>query len=292
VPEHAPERPPERPPDATRNSSSPGLGATAGAAGQQDAARRAAQPMFNAPTVIIALLGCLIAVHLARQLLSEDQDEWLVVALAFIPARFTAMGWMLPGGTLARFTSPLTHLFLHADAAHLLINGAWLLAMGSIIARRVGAARLLALLAVCGMAGALAFWAVNPRLAQPVIGASGAESGLMGALVRFLFVAVNHGLGPVLRETPGAIPRASLMDVLRDRRALAMIASVVVMNLLFAFGLGKLLNAGGIAWEAHLGGFAAGLLLFQWFDRPDGGGTLEAAYDIADAMAPAPQPTD
>jgi membrane associated rhomboid family serine protease len=275
MPEHAP------PPDAEAAAESE--------AAALAAKRAAGQPMFNAPAVIVALLACLIAVHLGRQLLSDAQDEWLVEALAFIPARFTEHGWMLPGGAIARFTSPLTHLFLHADAAHLLINGAWLLAIGSIIARRTGTTRLLALLAVSGMAGALAFWAVNPRLAQPVIGASGAESGLMGALVRFFFVAVNHGLGPLLREAPGAIPRASLMDVLRDRRALVMVASIVVMNLLFAFGLGKLLNAGGIAWEAHLGGFAAGLLLFGWFDRPDGGGTLEAAYDRADTMATAPQ---
>jgi membrane associated rhomboid family serine protease len=238
------------------------------------------QPMFNAPTSVVVVVGSLIAVHLLRQLLGDDQDQRLVLALAFIPARFSEIGASLPGGKLAWATSFFTHLFVHADVAHLAINGAWLLAIGTIIARRVGSWRFLGLLAVSGAAGALAFWAVNPGLAQPVVGISGAVSGLMGGLVRFFFAAVNQGLGPVLRENPAAIARAPLAEVFRDRRALIMIASLVGMNLMFGLGLGKLLNAGGIAWEAHLGGFAAGLLLFAWFDHPAGAtGTAELVAD-------------
>jgi membrane associated rhomboid family serine protease len=230
----------------------------------------AAQPMFNAPNSVVAVLGCLIAVHLARQLLTPVQEEWWVLALAFIPARFSEYGSLLPGGKVAWFTSFVSHQFVHADAAHLLINGAWLLAIGSLVARRVGARRFVSLYLVSGIAGALAFWAVNPGLAQPVIGASGAVSGLMGAVVRFMFAALNQRRGSELRENPAAIPRAPLADVFRDRRALIMIGSMVGMNLLFGVGLGKLITDGGIAWEAHLGGFAAGLLLFSWFDHPQG----------------------
>jgi membrane associated rhomboid family serine protease len=235
-----------------------------------EAQRARAEPMFNAPACVVAALGCLIAVHLGRQLLSADQDNWVVLALAFIPARFSELGSTLPGGKLAWFTSFVSHLFVHADAAHLLINGAWLLAFGTIVARRVGALRFLSLLAVTGAAGAAAFWALNPGLAQPVVGASGAISGLTGAVVRFFFSAINAGNGSVLRENPAAIPRASLTEVFSDRRALIMIASLIGMNLLFGLGLGKLLAVGGIAWEAHIGGFLAGLLLFAWFDRPGG----------------------
>jgi membrane associated rhomboid family serine protease len=231
----------------------------------------AAQPMFNAPTCVVAVLGCLIAVHLLRQLLTDVQQEWWVLALAFIPARFSELGSALPGGKIASITSFITHQFVHADVTHLVINGAWLLAIGSIVARRVGSLRFAALFLVSGIAGAAAFWAANPGLAQPVIGASGAVSGLMGAVVRFMFSAINQRRGPELRENPAAIPRASLGEVFRDRRALIMIGSMVGMNLLLGLGLGKLLtDGGGIAWEAHLGGFAAGLLLFAWFDHPQG----------------------
>jgi membrane associated rhomboid family serine protease len=215
-------------------------------------------PMFNAPTCVI------------RQGLTSIQDGWWVLALSFIPARFSELGTTLPGGKVAAVTSFITHQFVHFDTAHLLINGAWLLAIGTIVARRVGALRFFGLYIVSGIAGALVFWAANPGLAQPVIGASGAVSGLMGAVVRFMFAAINQRRGHELRENPAAIPRARVGQVFQDRRALIMIGSMVGMNLLFGLGLGQLIAEGGIAWEAHLGGFAAGLLLFAWFDHPQG----------------------
>jgi membrane associated rhomboid family serine protease len=250
--------------------------------GDSERRRLAAEPMFNAPASVIAVLGCLIAAHLLRQLLDADQDQWLVLALSFIPARLTEYGASLPGGMPARIASFLTYSFLHVDAAHLIINCAWLLAIGTIVARRVGTWRFWSLLVVSSVVGAAAFWAVNPGLAKPVIGASGAISGLMGAVVRFLFAAINAGRGHELRESPAAIPRSTLAEVFRDRRALVMIGAMVGMNLLFGLGLGNLITDGGIAWESHLGGFAAGLLLFAWFDRPDSaadGTDVQAAPD-------------
>jgi membrane associated rhomboid family serine protease len=246
-----------------------------------------APPMFNAPVSVIVVLGSLLAVHLLRQVLSDAQDEWWVLALSFMPARFSLGGAALPGGQVAAFTSMITHQFVHLDAAHLLVNGAWLLAIGSIVARRIGGLRFFALYLVSGIAGALMFWANNRGLALPVIGASGAVSGLMGAVVRFMFAAINQRRGPELRENPAAIPRASLREVFQDRRALVMIASMVGMNLLLGVGLGKLISEGGIAWEAHLGGFAAGLFLFAWFDHPRGatGATGTASGDLEEVSS-------
>jgi membrane associated rhomboid family serine protease len=249
-----------------------------GTEGSDEGSARAG-PIFNAPSCVMALLACLIAVHLVRQGLTQVQDDWWVLTLAFIPARFSELGVALPGGKLAAITSFITHQFVHFDTAHLLINGAWLLAMGTIVARRVGTVRFIGLYLVSGIAGALVFWAANLGLAQPVIGASGAVSGLMGAVVRFMFAAINQRRGPELRENPAAIPRATIRDVFQDRRALIMIGSMVGLNLLFGLGLGQLISEGGIAWEAHLGGFAAGLLLFAWFDHPQGA-TGTPSHDI------------
>ena len=58
----------------------------------------------------------------------------------------------------------------------------------------------------------------------------------------------------------------SVAEVFQDQRARLMIGSWVAINLLFGLFLDRMFSAGGIAWEAHLGGFAAGLLLFSWFD--------------------------
>ena len=60
----------------------------------------------------------------------------------------------------------------------------------------------------------------------------------------------------------------TLAETLRDRRILMAIAGWTVLNVVLAWGAAGLTEAAGIAWEAHLGGFYAGLLLYGFFDRP------------------------
>jgi membrane associated rhomboid family serine protease len=224
------------------------------------------EPVFNVPASIVWMLGVLGLVHAVRGLLTNAQDAWVVLSMGFIPARYSELGIELPGGKIAAVTSFVTHMLLHGDLAHLLINGAWLLAVGSVIARRVGTMRTVALTVVCGIAGALAFLAVNPGLATPVVGASGAISGLMGAVFRLIFGADNFSDRLLLREEPWKVPRLGLLATFTDRRSLMAIGLWVVINLVFAYWLGGLLTEGGVAWEAHIGGFFAGLLAFDAFD--------------------------
>lgn len=232
------------------------------------------QPVFNGPRVVLAVLVVLAAVHVARSLIGDADDEWVILANAFIPARYA--GRILPGGDIAKATSFFTHIALHGDLTHLLMNCGWLLAFGTIVERRITAPSFLALLAVTGAAGAALFLACNWALAQPMVGASGAISGLMGAAVRFIFLPEGFD------QASGGAARTrcmTLAEVLRDSRARLMIISWVVINLLFGLLLGQFFTAGGIAWEAHLGGFFAGLLLFAWFDRaqPAGAPTADPA---------------
>jgi membrane associated rhomboid family serine protease len=157
-------------------------------------------------------------------------------------------------------------MLLHGDLTHLLINGAWLLAVGSVMARRLGTLRVTALAVVCGIAGALTFLALNPGLATPVVGASGAISGLMGAVFRLIFGADSFSDRLLLRVEPREVPRLGLRATFTDRRSLTAIGLWVVINLVFAYWLGGLLTEGGIAWEAHIGGFFAGLFALDAFD--------------------------
>ncbi|HXF54353.1 MAG TPA: rhomboid family intramembrane serine protease [Hyphomicrobiaceae bacterium] len=221
---------------------------------------------MNVPASIVWMLAILALVHVGRDLLSVEDDAWLVRAMGFIPARYTQAGHYLPGGATAAVTSLLTHMLLHGDLTHLLVNGAWLLAVGSPLARRIGTLRLLGLGLLSGFAGALTFLAVNPDLAAPVVGASGAISGLMGALFRLLFAAGSGRDRHLLREEPWNAPRLGLRATFADRRALAAVMVWIVLNLVFAFWLRGLLTDDGIAWEAHIGGFLAGLLTFGAFD--------------------------
>lgn len=227
------------------------------------------QPIFNVPSVVLGLLAAFGVVHLIlRAALPPGEGEWLMVALAFIPARMGGMATEIPGGNVAAITSFVTHQFVHGNLPHLAINSAWLLAFGSPIARRTDWLRFIAFFLACGIAGALAYLAVNGTgEAVVVVGASGAISGLMGAALRFVFRGAGPR-GPAAMECMRRVPLMTLADTLRDRRMLALIVGWTVLNVLLAQGAVGLAEAAGIAWEAHLGGFYAGLLLYGFFDRP------------------------
>jgi membrane associated rhomboid family serine protease len=102
----------------------------------------------------------------------------------------------------------------------------------------------------------------------PVIGASAAVSGMMAASMRFAF----QPHGPVALwqrkdERAYHIPALPLLTALRDPRILMFLAVWFGINLIFGFGAAPLIGEGQtVAWEAHIGGFLAGLLLFSLFD--------------------------
>ena len=224
------------------------------------------EPIFNVPGSVIALIGVFVAVHGGRQLLTYAQDEWLTIAMAFVPARYAGFADQIPGGEIASWTSWITHMLVHGDAIHLLFNSAWFLAFGGAIALRVGTLRFLTFTAFTGILGALTFLAFHWGEGIPVVGASGAVSGMMGAVMRFLFCAMDMGSFSALRERPRSVPLMGLMTALTDKRVLAVTAIYLLLNAITALGIPGLAAEGGIAWEAHLGGYLAGLLCFGFFD--------------------------
>lgn len=225
------------------------------------------EPIFNVPGSVLGLLGAMLLVHLVRESLPEPWFSWVTVGLAFVPARYTELASEIPGGPIAGVTSFLTYAFVHADFFHLALNSAWMLVFGGAVALRIGALRFLAFSAFCAIAAAFTFLAFNPGLLAPMIGASGAVSGLMGGTMRFLFSALDRGGIVALRETPHVIPLMPLSETLKDRRVVLVTLAYVVINIFGLFGFGAITTHGGIAWEAHLGGYAAGLLAFGFFDR-------------------------
>jgi membrane associated rhomboid family serine protease len=224
------------------------------------------EPIFNVPGGVLAALAILIVVHVALSLLQPQDFEWWVLALAFIPARYSGFAAELPGGPTASVTSFVTHMAVHADLMHLGFNAAWLLAFGSVLCARLGSVRFFAFSILGGIAGALLFLLFNPGLAAPVIGASGAISAMMGGVMRFLFNAIDRREGYLLREEPRAIASMSLAQSLRDRRVLLASLVFVGVNLLAIIGFGKFGESGAIAWEAHIGGYIFGLCAFGAFD--------------------------
>jgi membrane associated rhomboid family serine protease len=119
---------------------------------------------------------------------------------------------------------------------------------------------------VCGIAGAVTFMVVRWGEAVPMVGASGAISGLMAAGFRLLLPAMDSGEIHEMRESPRSVRLATLAECLRSRRVVLAVAAFVLVNFVIAVAAPLLTDAAGIAWEAHIGGFAAGLLLLGAFD--------------------------
>jgi membrane associated rhomboid family serine protease len=150
------------------------------------------------------------------------------------------------------------------------VNSAWLLAFGSPLAQRFGALRFVAFFAVTAAGGALAHLATHQGEFVPMIGASASISGAMAAAMRFVF---QRG-GPVFhRNAPPSAFRVralSLAQSLREPRILIFLAVWFGINLIFGLGSVPIVDEGQtVAWQAHVGGFLAGLILFGWFDPVD-----------------------
>ncbi len=233
---------------------------------------QAREPILNVPTVVVALLLVLGAVHAVRELLLTTQaDRDLILTFAFIPRRYDStlvLGELFPGGFGARVWTFVTYAFLHADLSHLGINAIWLLAFGSPLARRFGGWRFLALSAVTVAAGALIYLVAHAGEMAPMVGASAAVSGMMGAATRFVFQPGGSlDMWHSGDHDPDRIPAAPLWLALRNPRVIAFLAVWFGLNLLFGLGSLSITGSGqNVAWEAHVGGFLAGLLLFSVFD--------------------------
>jgi membrane associated rhomboid family serine protease len=232
------------------------------------------EPIFNIPTVVVALLAALALIHAVRVwLLTDQQQIEFLLTFAFIPARYDSsvvLGGALPGGGGAEVWTFVTYSLIHADWMHYGVNAIWLLPFGSAVARRFGTGRFLAFFAVTAAAGALAHLATHAGEDSPMIGASAAISGTMAAAMRFAF---QRG-GPLSFRRSGddsdyRVPAIPLAGVLRDGRVLIFLVVWFAINILFGLGTLPMTGMGAnqtIAWQAHIGGFLAGLLLFSWFD--------------------------
>ena len=226
--------------------------------------------MFNVPPIVLATAAVLILVHALRALvLSDAQDLRLLITFAFIPARYgTDIAGGLPGGFGADLWTFFTYAFLHADLLHLGVNLAWLLPFGTALARRFGALRYVAFMLVMAAAGAFAHLISHPGEMVPMIGASAAISGAMAAALRFIF-QIGGPLGAWRGDAEGAyrVPAAPLLATLRDPRFLLFFAAWIGLNLLIGLGTVSVAEQGQeVAWQAHIGSFLAGLLLFNAFD--------------------------
>jgi membrane associated rhomboid family serine protease len=236
----------------------------------QESEVKSREPIFNVPRVVVATVAVLVLVHAVRVVLfTDDQDAAVILTFAFIPARYGADAGVLPGGFGVDVWTFFTYAFLHADLMHLGVNLAWLIPFATALARRFGAWRYSVFMLVMAGFGALAHLVTHLGAAEPMIGASAAISGAMAAAMRF--VLQRGGPLAVFREGASAgyrVPAASLSATLRNPQFLLFLLVWLGLNVLLGSGAVTFGQEVGqeIAWQAHVGGFFAGLLLFDAFD--------------------------
>lgn len=198
------------------------------------------EPMFNIPLAALLVIVSIVGSYAVQQFLPPS--DWIGLALS-------------PKGLAdGRWWPLVTSLFLHSGWLHALANAGWALAFGPPVARLMGAgprgtAVFLLFYLVCGALAGWAFCLVHPGETGLVVGASGAVSALMGGASRL--IDWRGHLAPVWTRT-----------------AIAMAVFMVIGNVLLSFsGLTPGAEGLSIAWEAHIGGFFAGLLLIGPFAR-------------------------
>lgn len=212
-----------------------------------DPAEPPRERIFNAPWLSVVVAGSILALYLLQ---SRQPDELaLVYRFGLVPADLSE----------GRYGGLLTHMLLHGNWAHAGLNAIGALAFGAAVARLLdrpvlGSVGFLLFYIACGVAAGLTYSLLHPDSAGPLIGASGAVFGLIGAAMRLL--GTGGRLGPVL-----------------DRRVLLILSAWVGVNLLIGI-VGFAPGSGGVAvaWEAHIAGLVAGALLIgPWsslFARP------------------------
>jgi membrane associated rhomboid family serine protease len=136
-----------------------------------------------------------------------------------------------------------TYVFLHAGLLHVGMNMITLWSFGQPIIRRIGQMRFLALYLVSALGGAAAFGLLSAAV-QPMVGASGALFGLVGAWIAW-------------DCTARYVARRPLQPILW------MVLGLVALNVIFWWAAG-----GALAWQAHLGGFVTGWIAGVVFNPP------------------------
>ena len=210
---------------------------------------RSVEPLVNAPLPVVVVAVGILGGYLL-QTLAPDPDA-VVHTLGLAPV----------GVAQGRLWPLLTVMVVHGSWTHAGLNALGAVAFGTPVARRfgrTGAPRFFAFYLLCGLIASVGYVALHWGEAVVLVGASGAISGLMGATSRLL-------------------DRRETLAPFASRTVVAMAGAWLFINLLMAMRWIDV-GAGGapVAWEAHLVGYGAGLLLIGPFTRGQGGWRAQA----------------
>jgi membrane associated rhomboid family serine protease len=205
-----------------------------------------------APLVTYALIAAnVVAFLLELNQPSEGALNAFIESWGVVPREYSAGQDLPPGIPLPFWVTLLTSMFLHGGWAHLGGNMLYLWIFGDNIERMVGHLRFLTFYAVCGIAAGLAHILANSGSTVPTVGASGAISGVLGG---YLVLFPHNRVRVLMRGGIVPVPAAMMLGLW--------------ILIQFVNGVGSIADTsetGGVAYLAHIGGFAAGVVLIWLF---------------------------
>jgi membrane associated rhomboid family serine protease len=212
-------------------------------------------PSSIAPVLTIAFIILCVLVFLWQLSFGAEGGQRIVYALGVVPAVLLGQGQLPPELSLVPpWLTMFTSMFMHGGWMHLIGNMLYLWIFGDNVEDAMGHGRFVVFYLLCGVAAVLAQALPEPNSEIPMVGASGAISGVLGAYLL---------LYPHARVLV-AIPFGFILHTMRIPAGLVLV---------LWFGLQLLSNAmaqagqGGVAFRAHIGGFVAGMLLIPIFKQ-------------------------
>ena len=208
-------------------------------------------PTSRFPFVTVAFIALNILIFFS-QLVSGEGLQYYVYRMGAIPYEITHFT-SFQIGDVSRLSPPLTlitAMFLHGGILHLFGNMLYLWIFGNNIEDRLGSLRFLLFYLISGLGASFTHIFFNPNSQMPMIGASGAIAGILGAYL-ILF------------------PRANVMTMVFFFFFVRIvpIPAAIVLGLWFFLQMLNIGMGGGVAWFAHIGGFLIGILLIRIFAR-------------------------
>jgi membrane associated rhomboid family serine protease len=212
-------------------------------------------PSGTPPIVTIAFIVLCVLVFLWQLSFGAQGGERIVYALGVVPAVLLGQGQLPPDLSLVSpWMTIFTSMFMHGGWMHLIGNMLYLWIFGDNVEDAMGHGRFVVFYLLCGIAAVLAQALPDPSSTVPMIGASGAISGVLGAYL----LLYPHARVLVV------IPLGFYFHPMRIPAGLVLV---------LWFGLQLLSSAmaqpgqGGVAFRAHIGGFVAGMILIPIFKQ-------------------------
>ncbi len=213
-------------------------------------------PCYCRPYVTWALMAISIALFLLTRFMPQDIGQLFLYHYGMVAARYTHPGWAFQIGLLPDgYFSFLSSMFLHGGWWHIIMNMWFMWIFADNIEDRMGHGRFLVFYLLCGLIGSFLQFYFNPDSTAPVVGASGAIAGIMGAyffLYPFARVVIWVPLFflPLFFEIPAIAFLGFWVIIQLHQATMSVVDAQAVAD---------------VAWWGHLGGFICGMLIHPFF---------------------------